>query len=82
MDRRNFLRTAATATGAAAITTGMPAAFAAPDTITRAGAATSGAVLTGIQVLARDDYRLVAGERVGLISNRPVSCLTSVTRST
>ncbi len=70
MDRRNFLKTAVTATGTAAIAaTGLPAAFGAPDTNARSAAPTSGPVLTGIQVLARDDYRLLAGQRVGLISN-------------
>ncbi|MGI8994130.1 MAG: exo-beta-N-acetylmuramidase NamZ family protein, partial [Nocardioidaceae bacterium] len=32
-------------------------------------AATTGTVLTGIQVLARDDYQVLRGQRVGLISN-------------
>lgn len=59
MDRRNFLRTAATATGTAALTTGLPAAFGAPQPAagTRATAA-GGAVLTGIQVLAHDGWEL------------------------
>jgi uncharacterized protein YbbC (DUF1343 family) len=69
MDRRNFLRTAVTATGTAAITTGLPAASAAQGSPARPAAAKSRGVLTGIQVLARDKYRLLAGQRVGLISN-------------
>ncbi len=68
MDRRNFLKTAATATGAAALSTGMPAAFGAPRTAT-GGALAGERVLTGIETLANDGYRLVLGERVGLISN-------------
>jgi uncharacterized protein YbbC (DUF1343 family) len=67
MDRRSFLKTAATATGAAAVTTGAPAAFAASNAATKAAAKKG--VRTGIEVLARDDYRLLAGQRVGLISN-------------
>ena len=76
MDRRSFLKTAVTATGTAAVTTGLPAAFAAPSAA--AVAPTSGPVLTGIQVLARDDYRLLAGQRVGLISN-PTGVLPDLT---
>lgn len=67
MDRRNFLKTAVTATGTAALTTGLPTAFEAPET--RAGAKKNRRVLTGIEVLARDDYRNLRGQRVGLISN-------------
>ncbi|MGI9155047.1 MAG: twin-arginine translocation signal domain-containing protein, partial [Marmoricola sp.] len=67
MDRRNFLKTAVTATGTAALTTGLPTAFGAPET--RAGAKKNRRVLTGIEVLARDDYRILRGQRVGLISN-------------
>ena len=70
MDRRNFLKTAVTATGTAALSTGLTsAAFAAPGTTARSAAPASDAVLTGIQVLARDDFQLLAGQRVGLISN-------------
>ena len=69
MDRRQFLKTAVTATGTAAITTSVPAAYAASTPPRSAATTSTGAVLTGIQVLARDDYRQVAGERVGLISN-------------
>ena len=68
MDRRNFLKTAVTATGAAAVTTAAPA-FAAPGSTTKTAASVSGGVLTGIQVLARDGYEVLAGQRVGLISN-------------
>lgn len=67
MDRRHFLRTAATATGAAALSTGLPAAAApAPSTGTTSR---GGAVLTGIQALARDGYQMLSGQRVALISN-------------
>ncbi|MBA3310901.1 MAG: DUF1343 domain-containing protein [Nocardioidaceae bacterium] len=70
MDRRNFLRTAATATGAAALSAGLPTAVAAPGSVAgRTAARRGGRVLTGFQVLARDDYQLVKGQRVGLISN-------------
>ncbi|MBA2773887.1 MAG: DUF1343 domain-containing protein [Nocardioidaceae bacterium] len=69
MDRRNFLKTAVTATGTAALSTGLPAALGAPGAAPRSAAATSGTVLTGIQVLARDDYQVLRGQRVGLISN-------------
>nr|MBA3311400.1 DUF1343 domain-containing protein [Nocardioidaceae bacterium] len=69
MDRRNFLKTAATATGAVALSTGMPAAFGAPRTASGETLATGERVLTGIETLAADGYRLVRGERVGLISN-------------
>ena len=68
MDSRQFLKTAVTATGTAALTTAVPSAYAAASTAPRSATTTDG-VLTGIQVLARDDYRLVSGERVGLISN-------------
>ena len=68
MDRRNFLKTAVTATGTAALSTGLPAAFGAPGVGPQL-AATTGTVLTGIQVLARDDYQVLRGQRVGLISN-------------
>ncbi len=73
MDRRLFLKTAVTATGTAALTTsGLPAAAqAAPQPATGAAAGKPGgsSVRTGIEVLHRDGYRLVRGERVGLISN-------------
>jgi uncharacterized protein YbbC (DUF1343 family) len=65
MHRRTFLSTAALATGAAAI----------PGTLTPSAAAAPAAaqggrhVRTGFDVLAADDYRLVSGQRVGLISN-------------
>jgi uncharacterized protein YbbC (DUF1343 family) len=62
MHRRDFLRTAALGTGAAVISGGLPAAGA-------AGTADVGRVRTGVEVLADDGYRLVRGQRVGLISN-------------
>jgi uncharacterized protein YbbC (DUF1343 family) len=69
MDRRHFLRTAATATGAAALSTGLPAAVGAPGAVANGAPSRGGKVLTGFQVLARDGYQLVKGQRVGLISN-------------
>ncbi len=69
MDRRNFLRSAATATGAAALSTGLSAAVAPAASAGRAAGPTGGRVLTGIEVLHRDGYELVRGQRVGLISN-------------
>lgn len=68
MDRRNFLRTAATASGAAALSTTIPTALGAPQAATFAGNR-GGRVLTGIEVLHRDGYELLRGQRVGLISN-------------
>jgi len=66
MDRRNFFKVAAAVTGGVAVPGGFAAtAAAAPD-------GTPGKpprVRTGIEMLARDDYALVRGERVGLISN-------------
>lgn len=67
MDRRNFLRTAMGSTGAATLASGLPSALGAPAS--SATTSRGGRVLTGIQVLARDGYQLVRGERVGLISN-------------
>jgi uncharacterized protein YbbC (DUF1343 family) len=69
MDRRSFLRSAALVTGASAVPTGLAAGAA--QALTRPGAVDelAGDVLTGFDVLARDGYRLVRGERVGLISN-------------
>jgi uncharacterized protein YbbC (DUF1343 family) len=66
LNRRSFLRSTGVATGAAAVSTtaaltGAAAAFADPGDGRQ--------VLTGIEVLHRDGYRLVSGERVGLISN-------------
>ena len=66
LDRRGFLRSTGVATGAAAVSTtaavtGAAVAFAEPGGGQQ--------VLTGIEVLHRDGYRLVSGERVGLISN-------------
>jgi uncharacterized protein YbbC (DUF1343 family) len=51
--------------GSAALTAGLPAASAATGPSPAAG----GRVLTGIEVLDRDGYELVRGQRVGLISN-------------
>jgi len=62
--RRSLLRTAALATGAGSVTGAAPTAASAATT------ADSGVVvLTGFDTLARDGYALVAGQRVGLISN-------------
>ncbi|MGH3368352.1 MAG: exo-beta-N-acetylmuramidase NamZ domain-containing protein, partial [Nocardioidaceae bacterium] len=68
MDRRGFLRTAAVGGGAAVLSGGLTAAsVASPATV--AAAAASKRLRTGVEVLADDGYRLVQGERVGLISN-------------
>ncbi|MEP6666647.1 MAG: DUF1343 domain-containing protein [Nocardioidaceae bacterium] len=69
MDRRMFLKTAATATGTAALSTGLPAAFGAQQSAVNGAGSAGGSVLTGIEVLRRDGYHLVRGQRVGLISN-------------
>jgi len=69
MDRRHFLKAAATASGAAALSTGLPSAVGAPESAGTGQASSRGRVLTGIEVLARDGYQLVSGQRVGLISN-------------
>jgi uncharacterized protein YbbC (DUF1343 family) len=65
LDRRGFLRTTGAATGAAALSTSAAVAAGA------AGSAPGGGrrVLTGIEVLHRDGYALLSGDRVGLISN-------------
>lgn len=70
MDRRKFLTTAAAAgagtlaAGAAGLTSAGAAAATGP-----AGRGRGRRVLTGFETLARDGYRMVAGQRVGLISN-------------
>jgi uncharacterized protein YbbC (DUF1343 family) len=69
LHRRSFLRSVAATAGAgslaaAATVAGTSKASAAPTT-SHAG----GGVLTGFDTLARDGYRMVAGQRVGLISN-------------
>ena len=66
--RRSFLRGAAVTAGAgslagAATAAGSSSAAASPTLPAGAG------VLTGFDTLARDGYRMVAGQRVGLISN-------------
>jgi uncharacterized protein YbbC (DUF1343 family) len=61
--RRSLLRTAALTAGAAG-----SLATAAP-TSAAAGGRHRGRVLTGFDTLARDGYRMVSGQRVGLISN-------------
>ena len=69
MRRRTLLQTAAGTAGLAALA---PTAAA-----QAAGHQHSRGVLTGFETLARDGYRLVAGERVGLISN-PTGVVTDL----
>jgi uncharacterized protein YbbC (DUF1343 family) len=81
VDRRSFLRTTATVTGAVAGTSLLPRSApptAAASPVRTAGtAAVRGAasdcgavrVRTGFEVLAGSDYALVRGQRVGLVSN-------------
>jgi uncharacterized protein YbbC (DUF1343 family) len=68
VQRRTLLRTALTTAGAGAVTSAAPPAFAAAQRAA-AGPEAGGGVLTGFDNLALDGYRLVAGQRVGLISN-------------
>ncbi|QZY29249.1 exo-beta-N-acetylmuramidase NamZ family protein [Nocardioides coralli] len=63
INRRNLFRTVGVSAGAATLT-GAAAVAARGDDDDRGRR-----VLTGIEVLHRDDYRQVRGERVGLISN-------------
>ncbi len=60
--RRSLLRTAALTVGAGSLATAAP-------TTASAAVSDSGAVLTGFDTLRRDGYAMVAGQRVGLISN-------------
>jgi len=83
VDRRSFLRTTATATGVAgasllphactateASSSARAPAAASSPTCDAAGASLGAArVRTGFEVLAEDDYALVRGQRVGLVSN-------------
>ena len=75
MRRRTFLQAAATAAGASGLTATATATAtaAAPAAAQVAGAQ----VLTGFDTLARDGYALVAGQRVGLISN-PTGVVTDL----
>ena len=61
--RRSLLRGAVLTAGAGSLATG------ATNTASAAVADEAGSVLTGFETLARDGYRMVAGQRVGLISN-------------
>ncbi len=63
IDRRGFIRTTGVTAGAATLSISTAAAGHA------AGRGAGRRVRTGIEVLHEDDYRLVRGERVGLISN-------------
>ncbi|HEX6149179.1 exo-beta-N-acetylmuramidase NamZ family protein [Nocardioides sp.] len=63
IDRRTFIRTTSVTAGAATLSVSTAAATHA------AGRGAGHRVQTGIEVLHDDDYRLVQGERVGLISN-------------
>ncbi|MFC7492761.1 MULTISPECIES: exo-beta-N-acetylmuramidase NamZ domain-containing protein [unclassified Nocardioides] len=67
MRRRTFLQATAGAAGVGALTT-VPA---------HGGTRRRGRVLTGFETLARDDYQLVSGQRVGLISN-PTGVVTDL----
>jgi uncharacterized protein YbbC (DUF1343 family) len=69
IQRRSLLRTALTTAGAGALVSAAPSAFAAGQPTAAAGPRGGGGVLTGFDNLALDGYRLVAGQRVGLISN-------------
>jgi uncharacterized protein YbbC (DUF1343 family) len=69
MDRRDFLRTAAVSTGAAVLSGGFSGPCAAQQPRAGTTAAQAGRVRTGVEALADDGYRLVQGQRVGLISN-------------
>ncbi len=63
IDRRGFIRTTGVTAGAATLSISTAAAGHA------AGRDVGRRVRTGFEVLHADDYRLVRGERVGLISN-------------
>jgi len=83
VDRRSFLRTTATATGIAgasllprscgatgtASPVGASSAASAPTCEAAGTAADNARVRTGFEVLADDDYALVRGQRVGMVSN-------------
>ena len=69
IQRRSLLRTALTTAGAGALVSAAPPALAAGEPAAAAGPRAGGGVLTGFDNLALDGYRLVAGQRVGLISN-------------
>ena len=76
LPRRSFLRGAAATAGAGSLATAATVATSSPA----AGTPTlpAGArVLTGFETLARDGYQLVAGQRVGLISN-PTGVVTDL----
>lgn len=82
LPRRSLLRGAAATVGAGSLAAGATLAGSAPATAATRSAATrssrAGAqVLTGFDTLARDGYRLVAGQRVGLISN-PTGVVTDL----
>jgi uncharacterized protein YbbC (DUF1343 family) len=74
--RRSFLRGAAVTAGAGSLATAATTATSSPvaaESTLPAGAR----VLTGFETLARDDYAMVAGQRVGLISN-PTGVVTDL----
>jgi uncharacterized protein YbbC (DUF1343 family) len=68
MDRRDFLRTAVVGTGASVLSGVSGPCAAQPAPVSTAAAAVR-TVRSGVEVLADDGYRLVQGQRVGLISN-------------
>jgi uncharacterized protein YbbC (DUF1343 family) len=69
IQRRSVLRTALTTAGAGALVSTAPPALAAGPPGAAGGAQAGGGVLTGFDNLVLGGYRLVAGQRVGLISN-------------
>ncbi|MDQ4008286.1 MAG: DUF1343 domain-containing protein [Actinomycetota bacterium] len=68
MDRRTFLKTAAVS-GTVALPLSGPPATATATTPAVATGPSAGRVRTGFETMAEDDYALVRGQRVGLISN-------------
>jgi uncharacterized protein YbbC (DUF1343 family) len=69
IQRRSVLRTALLTAGTGALVSAAPPAPAAGPSTAAAVPRADGGVLTGFDNLALDGYRLVAGQRVGLISN-------------
>ena len=76
MRRRTFLQAAAAGAAGTATLAPTPAATAAPAVGSHQGRR-GRQVLTGFDTLARDGYRMVRGERVGLISN-PTGVVTDL----
>ena len=74
--RRSFLRSAALTAGAGSLASAATVATSSPATAARVPSA-GGGVLTGFDTLRRDGYSMVAGQRVGLISN-PTGVVTDL----